>query len=187
DDIPVNTRIISATNRDLHKMVEKNLFRGDLFHRLNVVSILLPPLRERGDDVILLAQHFIKEFNEQFGKSVNVFEKGLNEFLLAYTWPGNVRELRNAIERAVLLSEDNVLRVDDFEILLQKLPLNILEKPEHIKFHPGLIRLDLNFKDTDLNKLSKLYAREVLKKMGGNKSKSAGLLGISRPKLDKLL
>jgi len=187
DDIPINTRIISATNRDLTDMVEKNLFRNDLYHRLNVVSIMLPPLRDRGDDVILLTEKFVEEFNEQFNKTVDTFEDGLKEFLLSYTWPGNVRELRNAIERAVLLSEDNLLRVNDFTILLKNLPLNILEKEEHISFHPNLIRLDLNYENIDLLKLSQLYTKEVLRKMSGNKTKSARILGISRPKLDKLL
>ncbi len=187
DDIPINTRIISATNRDLGDMVEKNLFRKDLYHRLNVISIELPPLRERGEDIILLTEKFVKEFNQQFNKSVDTFEKGLREFLLSYTWPGNVRELRNAVERAVLLSEDNLLRVNDFTRLLNNLPLNILEKEEHITSHPNLIRLDLNYDSIDLLKLSKLYAKEVLRKLSGNKSKSARILGISRPKLDKLL
>jgi two-component system response regulator AtoC len=187
DDIPINTRIISATNKDLNDLVEKNLFRNDLYHRLNVVSIMLPALRERGDDVILLMEKFVEEFNEQFNKSVDSFENGLKGFLLSYTWPGNVRELRNAVERAVLLSEDNLLRVNDFAILLKNLPLNILEKEEHISFHPNLIRLDLNYENIDLFKLSRLYAKEVLRKMMGNKTKSARILGISRPKLDKLL
>jgi two-component system response regulator AtoC len=187
DDIPISTRIISATNKDLNDLVEKNLFRNDLYHRLNVVSIMLPALRERGDDIILLMEKFVQEFNEQFNKSVDSFEDGLKEFLLSYTWPGNVRELRNAVERAVLLSEDNLLRVNDFSILLKNLPLNILEKEEHISFHPNLIRLDLNYENIDLIKLSQIYAKEVLRKMMGNKTKSARILGISRPKLDKLL
>ncbi len=100
DDIPINTRIISATNRDLNEMVKHDLFREDLYHRLNVVSILLPPLRERKEDIILLAWKFIEEFNKQFNKSVNKIEKKLEEFMFTYSWPGNVRELRNAIERA---------------------------------------------------------------------------------------
>ncbi len=187
DDIPINTRIISATNRDLNEMVKQNLFREDLFHRLNVVSILLPPLRERKEDIVLLARKFIEEFNKQFNKSVNKIEKKLEEFMLAYSWPGNVRELRNAIERAVLLSDVNELNLDDFSNLLKNLPLNILEENEHIAFHPHLIRLDLSYEKTDLLKVSRLYAKEVLKKLDGNKSKSARILGISRPKLDKLL
>jgi DNA-binding NtrC family response regulator len=148
---------------------------------------LLPPLRERGDDVILLTEKFVEEFNKQFNKSINRFEDGLKEFLLGYTWPGNVRELRNAIERAVLLSEDNLLRVNDFTILLKNLPLNILEKEEHIILHPNLIRLDLNYESMDLLKLSRIYAKEIMRKLKGNKTKSANILGISRPKLDKLL
>jgi transcriptional regulator with PAS, ATPase and Fis domain len=100
-DIPINARIISATNKDLETMVEMNLFRRDLYHRLNVVSIEIPRLSERDDDVILLANHFIKEFNVQFGKSVKKIDKDLQHFLKGYPWPGNVRELRNSIERAV--------------------------------------------------------------------------------------
>ena len=187
DDIPINTRIISATNRDLNEMVKQNLFREDLYHRLNVVSILLPPLRERKEDIVLLVWKFIEEFNKQFNKSVNKIEKKLEEFMLAYSWPGNVRELRNAIERAVLLTDIKELKLDDFSSLLKNLPLNVLEKDEHIAFHPHLIRLDLSYEKTNLINLSSLYAKEVVKKMGGNKSKSARVLGISRPKLDKLL
>jgi two-component system, NtrC family, response regulator AtoC len=187
EDIPVNSRIISATNRNLQEMVDKNLFRRDLFHRLNVVSIILPPLRDRGNDVILLAKKFIKEFNKLFNKSINKLDKDLEEFMINYSWPGNIRELRNAIERAVLLSEDKTLKLHDFANLLKNLPLNILEKDEHVSFHPNLIRLDLDFKQTSLKRLTELYAREVIKKMKGNKSKSAKILDISRPKLDKLL
>ncbi len=187
DDIPINTRIISATNRDLNEMVKQDLFREDLYHRLNVVSILLPPLRERKEDIIILAWKFIEEFNKQFNKSVNKIEKKLEEFMLAYSWPGNIRELRNAVERAVLLSDIKELKLDDFSNLLKNLPLNILERDEHIAFHPNLIRLDLSYEKTNLMNLSTLYAKEVVKKMGGNKSKSARVLGISRPKLDKLL
>ena len=187
DDIPINTRIISATNRDLNEMVKQDLFREDLFHRLNVVSILLPPLRERKEDIVLLAWKFVEEFNKQFNKSVNKIEKKLEEFMLAYSWPGNIRELRNAVERAVLLSDIKELKLDDFSNLLKNLPLNILERDEHITFHPHLIRLDLSYEKTNLMNLSTLYAKEVVKKMGGNKSKSARVLGISRPKLDKLL
>jgi two-component system response regulator AtoC len=187
EDIPVNTRIISATNRDLGKMVENELFREDLYHRLNVVSIVLPPLRDRGEDVILLTEKFVEEFNGLYNKFVDTFEDQLKEFLLSYPWPGNVRELRNAVERAILLSDDNILRLNDFSILLKNLPLNALNKDEHIFHLPNLIRLDLSYEDTDLLRLNKLYAKEILRKMNGNKTKSARVLGISRPKLDKLL
>ena len=87
-DIPVNARIISATNRDLESMVDRNLFRRDLFHRLNVVSIEIPPLRERGEDIIFLANHFIEEFNQQFDKSIKKLDKDLQHLLMGYSWPG---------------------------------------------------------------------------------------------------
>lgn len=187
EDIPINIRLISATNRNLLEMVENNLFRQDLFHRLNVVSIILPPLRDRGNDVLILAKKFIKEFNKLFKKSINKMDKELEKFMLSYTWPGNIRELRNAIERAVLLSDKNILMLEDFSMSLKNLPLNILDKSKEISFHPHLIRLDLNYKQTSLKKLTEIYAQEVLIKMKGNKSKTAELLNISRPKLDNLL
>jgi len=186
EDIPVNTRIISATNRDLREMVENNLFRRDLYHRLNVVSLEIPPLRSRKDDIIVLAKHFINEFTRQFDKSIQRIEKDLEQFMLEYPWPGNIRELRNAIERAVLLNDEKRLKLSDFSNLLKNLPLNIIEKRNNIS-HPHLVSLNLNYEATSLKKLTKIYAKEVLKKTYGNKSKSARLLGISRPKLDTLI
>jgi transcriptional regulator with PAS, ATPase and Fis domain len=186
EDIPVSTRIISATNRNLREMVENSLFRRDLYHRLNVVSLEIPPLRSRKDDILLLARHFISEYNKQFGKSIRRIEKDLEQFIQEYPWPGNIRELRNAIERAVLLSDERKLRLTDFSNLLKNLPLNIIEKGNDIT-HPHLISLNLNYEATNLKKLTKIYAKEVLKKNYGNKSKSAKLLGISRPKLDSLI
>lgn len=187
-DIPVNARIISATNRDLEFMVERNLFRRDLFHRLNVVSIEIPPLRERGEDIILLANHFIDEFNRQFDKSVKKIDKDLQHLLMGHSWPGNVRELRNAIERAVLLSDDRKLQLKDFTNLInnsgKSKPVEE-QKNDDIPFN--VIRLDVNYGITTLRNVDKEYARKVLAKMGGNKTQTAKLLGISRPKLDILL
>ena len=186
-DIPVNARIISATNRSLENMVEQNLFRRDLFHRINVVSIEIPPLRERGEDIILLANHFIEEFNLQFEKSIKKMDKDLQHLLMGYSWPGNVRELRNAIERAVLLSEDNKLQIKDFSNLINTLQKKIHEeiKTDEVPFN--IVRLDVNYGITSLRNVDKEYARKVLFKMGGNKTQTAKILGISRPKLDILL
>lgn len=186
-DIPINARIISATNKDLESMVERNLFRRDLFHRLNVVSIEIPPLRERERDVIHLANHFIEEFNRQFNKSVKKLDKDVQHLLMGYSWPGNVRELRNAIERAVLLSEDKRLHIKDFSNLISKVPDKIISSENSGEVPPSVIRLDINYGITNLRNLDKKYAREVLEKMGGNKTQTAKLLGISRPKLDTLL
>ena len=186
-DIPINARIISATNRDLENMVEQNLFRRDLFHRLNVVSIEIPPLRERGEDVVLLANNFIEEFNKQFIKSVKKLDKDVQHLLMGYSWPGNVRELRNIIERAVLLSEDKKLQMKDFSNLINNSQVVTQEYFNPLQIPSNLIRLDINYGVTNLRKLDKQYAREVLLKLGGNKTQTAKLLGISRPKLDTLL
>ncbi len=186
-DIPINARIISATNRELDSMVEDNLFRRDLFHRLNVVSIEVPPLREREDDIVILANHFIKEFNIQFEKSVKKIDKDLQHFLKGYSWPGNVRELRNAIERAVLLSDSGKISIDDFSNLIRTTQIEFQESNTNEKIPNNIVRMDINYGTTGLRKLEKHYASEVLKRLNGNKTQAARLLGISRPKLDTLL
>ena len=186
-DIPINARIISATNNNLEEMVEENLFRRDLFHRLNVVTIEVPSLRERNEDVILLANHFISEFNKQFNKSIKRVDKDIQHFLLGYPWPGNVRELRNSIERAVLLSENGRLKLEDFSNLINSVHVKSTKNNSKDELPNSLIRMDVNYGAINLRKLEKHYAREVLKKLGGNKTQTAKLLGISRPKLDLLL
>jgi two-component system, NtrC family, response regulator AtoC len=187
-DIPINARIISATNRDLEFMVEKNLFRRDLYHRLNVISIELPPLRERGEDIIILAHHFIADFNKQFNKSVKRLDKDIQHFLKGYPWPGNVRELKNAIERAVLLCEDGKIKLKDFSNLINRIKVDTsVEESSEQKKQEHIINLNVNYGATNLKKLEKHYAKEVLGKLDGNKTQTAKLLGISRPKLDSLL
>lgn len=187
NDIPINSRIISATNKNISQMVSEGLFRRDLFHRLNVVTIELPPLRERGEDIITLADFFISEFNRNFNKSVKKISKELKYFFLGYPWPGNVRELKNVIERAVLLSDDGDLRLSDFSNLSNTVPAAAINLAHDKELPENVIRMDLNFGTTDLKKLTKFYAHQVLEKTGGNKSQTAKLLGISRPKLDSLI
>jgi len=186
-DIPINARIISATNRDLEFMVEQNLFRRDLFHRLNVVSLEIPPLRERGEDIVLIANHFIDEFNKQFNKSVKKLDKDVQHLLMGHPWPGNVRELRNAMERAVLLSDDRKLQIKDFTNLINNIWTSSHVESKLDEIPASIVRLDVNYGITSLRNLDKEYARKVLAKMGGNKTQTAKLLGISRPKLDTLL
>lgn len=186
-DIPINARIISATNRNLEQLVEQEIFRRDLYHRLNVVSIEIPALRERGEDVVLLANFFIKEFNNQFNKSVKKVDRDIQHFLMGYPWPGNVRELRNAIERAVLLSDNNKLELRDFSNLIKSVSIDSHIEYESLELPSHIIRMDINYGVTDLRKLEIHYARQVFEKLGGNKTQTARLLGVSRPKLDTLL
>ncbi len=186
-DIPINARIISATNKDFEEMLRQNLFRRDLYHRLNVISLEIPPVRTRGTDVLLIANHFVNEFNKQFNKNINGITDELKEFLANYSWPGNVREIRNAIERAVLLSENQRLNIKDFSNVINNIPLNSPEYDRNIAKMPNVIRLDLNYNSVNLKSLQIMFAKEVLKKMDNNKSKTAKKLGISRPKLDTLL
>ncbi len=186
-DVPINARIISATNKNLRMLIENNLFRRDLFHRLDVVSIELPPLRERGEDALLLTKYFINKYNGQFNKSVRKIDEDAEQFILRYPWPGNVRELKNAIERTVLLSENSTLKLRDFT---NQSYLNLTEdssQSSEVKLLPQIIRMDVNFHKVGIRELTKSYAKEVLKKSKGNKSQAAKLLGVSRPKLDALL
>ena len=186
-DIPVDARIISATNKNIEQMVEEGFFRRDLYHRLNVVTIELPPLKERSEDIIRLADYFIEDFNASFNKSVKRITKELKYFFLGYPWPGNVRELKNVIERAVLLSEDGEIRLSDFSNLINSVPAVTPSGSSQTELSENLIRMDLNYGTTDLKKLTKYYAIQVLEKVGGNKSQASKLLGISRPKLDTLV
>jgi len=186
-DIPINARIISATNKNLPKLVEDGLFRRDLYHRLNVVTIELPPLRERTEDIIPLADYFISEFNREFDKSIKKVPPHLKHFLMGYTWPGNVRELRNAIQRAVLLTDRDELQLNDFSNIIKSAPIESETLKTAEELPPQVIRLDLNYATTDLKRLSRFYAVKVLEKLNGNKSQAARFLGVSRPKLDTLL
>jgi len=186
-DIPINARIISATNKNIEQMVAEGSFRRDLYHRLNVVTIELPPLRDRGEDIITLSDFFISEFNKSFNKSVKKIDKELKFFFLGYPWPGNVRELKNVIERAVLLSDDGNLQLSDFSNLRNSASAVSINSDSNNQLPDNIIRLDLNFGTTDLKKLTKFYTQKVLDKVGGNKSQASKLLGISRPKLDSLI
>lgn len=121
-ELRVNVRLIAATNRDIVQAIRDGQFREDLFHRLNVVQMRLPPLRERGDDVLLLAEHFLKHFNATLNKHVKGISKGARRKLMAHHWPGNVRELRNVIERALILELDDEIQavsLPDFKLEAQ--------------------------------------------------------------------
>ena len=114
--IPVQARLITATNADLHDKMATGAFRRDLYYRLNVFAIHLPPLRERGRDVIEIALHFMRHFNREFGKNMQGVSPEAQQLMLSYDWPGNIRELRNAIERAVLIGPETEIRPQDLAI-----------------------------------------------------------------------
>ena len=119
EPVKVNVRLISATNRDLAEAINDGKFRQDLYHRLKVVSVKLPPLRERRDDIPLLIEHFLKEFTASHGKTITAVTPAVRKAIAAYSWPGNVRELKNTIESMVVLDSDGQLDVDDMTEDLQ--------------------------------------------------------------------
>ena len=168
--IKVDVRIIAATNRDLLRYVEGGGFRQDLYYRLNVVSLELPPLRERREDVPILAAHFLKRFAERNGKSVKGFTPAAMDRLVKYAWPGNVRELENTVERAV------VLLMGEY-VSERELPPSILAAGGEIQpSRPS-------FADMTLEEIERVVVAETVERVGGNKSEAARRLGITRKTL----
>ncbi len=186
-DIPINTRIISATNTNLESLINEYKFRSDLYHRLNVIMLELPPLRERGEDVLQLADHFIKEFNKQFNKNVKKIDTEAKNFIVKYPWLGNIREIKNTFERAVLLSSQPVLKLNDLSNIVNMMPANAAPENNEKFIFPQHVQLDLNYTSTSLQKLNQEYIKELLNKTNNNKSRAAKFLGISRARLDRLV
>jgi DNA-binding NtrC family response regulator len=172
DPIAVDVRLVAATNRDLRKLVAEGGFRDDLYYRLNVVTIVVPPLRERASDILLLAQHFLETFARRSGRPVKRLSPEASALLTAYHWPGNVRELENVIERAVALSAAETLVPDDF--------------PPHLRDEPGR-GPSLPADRMTLDELKRWYVNKVLEEAGGNKLRAAELLGIDRRTLYRIL
>jgi DNA-binding NtrC family response regulator len=172
--LSVDTRVISATNKALSKEVKESRFRSDLFYRLNVVSLTLPPLRERAEDILLLAQHFLERFNQQMRKRTT-FSPATLGMLQKHTWPGNVRELQNVIERAVVLAIGAELAPD----LLPPQMHEASQSPENITAGLPLDEAVLKFK--------KQFIAKTLASTGGNQSKAADILQIQRTYLSKLV
>lgn len=126
--VPFDIRLICATNKDINDMVSKNIFREDLYYRINTIVIELPPLRKRGEDIILLAEHFLKEYANKYGKFHLRFNGKTIDKLMKYSWPGNVRELRHTVEKAVILCDSDILKPDDF-IISHQVQQPELERP----------------------------------------------------------
>ena len=166
EETPVDVRVIAATNKDLGEEVKAGHFREDLFYRLNVVQIGIPPLRERKEDIPLLARHFLKVFSTEMKKAVADFSEEALNFLVGYDWPGNVRELKNAVERAVIFAgPGELIRASHF-------PPQMRVEVERSRPSPSR-----EFKDLRTMEMS--YIKEVLDACGGNKAKAAEILGVS--------
>jgi two-component system, NtrC family, response regulator AtoC len=168
-DVPLDARIIAASNRDLKTAAEEGSFRLDLYYRLSVIQINMPPLRERGDDVLLLANHYIKLFNERLRRKVKGLAPDVVKAFLNYNFPGNVRELRNIIERVLILEEGDTITMDYLNNDLTTSTLNA-----EFKLPPQGI---------SLSEVEASFVRQALEKSGGHQSKAAELLGISRDQL----
>lgn len=182
-DIPVKARIIAATNRNLLKLAKENLFREDLYHRLSVITIEIPPLSERGDDVLEIAEHYIKKTSITLDKEIPQITDEVRDFIKHYPWPGNIRELKNAVERSLLLLDGNILQKKDFFVDYGKKVRELELAKSKIK----QISLEVDHETAELQSVIKKYCQTVLEKFDNNKSKTAEFLNISRPRLDRIL
>jgi two-component system response regulator HydG len=167
--VKLDVRLVTATNTDLAHAVEIREFRADLYYRLNVIDIVVPPLRERGQDVLLLAQHFIERFARATGRHVIGLKASCAAALMAYSWPGNVRELANVVERAVALTRFTRLSVEDL--------------PATVRAVEGRGGANLAVRSEgfpSLDEVERRYIRRVMEATGGNKTLAARILGVHR-------
>jgi two-component system response regulator AtoC len=167
----VDVRVIAATAKDLGEEIKKGLFREDLYYRINVVTICLPPLRERTEDIHLLTEHFVSLFNNKLKKNIKGVSSGVMERFMTYPWPGNVRELENVLERAILLSPGNTLEISDLPPAINP---ELSSSSGHTSEGISSIKVASRILEKDL-------IERALTKTGGNRTKAAKMLEISRP------
>jgi two-component system response regulator AtoC len=175
-EVPFDVRLVTATNRDLETAVHEGRFREDLYFRVNVIHVPLPPLRARGGDILLLAQRFLGEYAARSGKQVTGLSPQAAERLLAYAWPGNVRELENCIERAVALAQHDLV-----------LPEDLPEKIRAYRRSHVLVASDDPAELVPLEEVERRYILRVMEAVGGNKSQAAQVLGLGRKTLYRKL
>ena len=172
DIIPIDVRLISATNVNIRELVEEGNFRQDLLYRINTIEITIPPLRERGEDVLLLADYFLQRYTHKYKKEINGLSREAKQKLMRYHWPGNVRELQHAIERAIILSDSPLL------------------KPANFMLQPQLEKRVNTDEILNLEQLERNAIERAMKRSEGNLSRAAEYLGITRyalyRKLEKL-
>lgn len=174
EPIKVNVRMVAATNADLKDMVARGTFRKDLYYRLNVVNVVLPPLRERKIDIPLLMEHFLKEMTARHGKQVSGFSKAAQGAMIAYDWPGNIRQLRNTVERMIVVDLDGRLDVDDLPDDIPRLHPDKVEASRaagEVAGHDGLV-------GRPLEEVEKYYIQRALELTAGRREEAAAMLGI---------
>jgi len=187
--VPIDIHLVAATNRNLKAMVREGTFREDLFFRLNIIPIELPPLRDRKPDIPILIRHFLKKYTAEIGKDIKAVAPDVLAFLENYSYPGNVRELENMIERAVVLAEGDVIRNEDLELwdgtdtenaangMIERIPLNAEELKE-MKRH---------IRDHAMDALESLFVRNALDRNGWNVTRAAEETGILRPNFQGMM
>ena len=168
--IKIDVRVLAATNRDLKRAVEEGAFREDLYYRLNVVPITLPPLRQRRDDIPLLVEHFLAKYNREFNRSVKGFSAGATAALYQYDWPGNVRELENVIERAVALAQSETISLRELPLDISVVGRNMME---------DIQRAGLSLREAR-SRFEKQFILSVMEKVQWNQTEAARLLGLHR-------
>jgi two-component system response regulator PilR (NtrC family) len=186
-DVSVDIRIISATNKELEKEVITGNFREDLFYRLNVIEIKIPPLRERKSDLRPLAQHFLEKYSREMGKEITKISSYATDLLNKYDFPGNIRELENLMERSVALTSTNILLPDSLALSIHK--RRWIEGIQNRRYDLDQVVHGVAL-DNILDEIERAYLQKALEASNGNKNKAAELLGISfrslRYRLDKM-
>lgn len=182
-DIRVKTKVIAATNRNLEEALKEGTFREDLYYRLNVIRIHLPPLRERDGDILLLSDYFLNKFSSEYRREPKRLAPSTKRLFLRYPWPGNIRELKNVIERAFLFTEEEEIKPEHVPISLRGHTI-LSDEPWNPE---ASVIIHLPSTGASLEEITKVVVQKTLRLTGWNKSKAARILGISRPKLLRLI
>jgi DNA-binding NtrC family response regulator len=185
--VPIDIHLVAATNKNLRAMANEGTFREDLFFRLNIIPIELPPLRDRKHDIPILIRHFLKKYTKEIGKKIRGFAPDVMSFLENYAYPGNVRELENMIERAVVLAEGEIIRNEDLElwdskdassnVIIDRIPMNAEELKE----------MKRNIRDHAMDSLESVFVRNALERNNWNVTRAAEETGILRPNFQSMM
>ncbi len=192
-EIPVRARIIAATSADLESRMRSGDFRPDLYHRLKIFPLELPPLRDRKEDIPLLVESFLTFFNQAYGKKIRGITNAALQTLMQHHWEGNIRELRHCIERAILLEEGNWLTEEDFDInptqheAIRNTPPDRTVPQEAERGDPDDLMFFVPVRNASMAEVQHMLVEKVLAYAGGNKLRAAHILKISRPRLDRIL